>query len=89
MAKEALMDDIDMSDRLSAVPSRTSRRCAELYDKVECIGHRRAGAGGLSTVLDVKIKMYPTHAAGKPVAMIPNCAATRHAHFSDGSGPPI
>ena len=60
----------------------------ELYHKVNALGIGAQGLGGLTTVLDVKIKMYPTHAASKPVAMIPNCAATRHAHFvMDGSGP--
>src|SRR5437660_489878 len=60
----------------------------ELYDKVNALGIGAQGLGGLSTVLDVKIKTYPTHAANQPVAMIPNCAATRHAHFVlDGSGP--
>jgi fumarate hydratase class I len=60
----------------------------EIYDKVNALGIGAQGLGGLTTVLDVKIKMYPTHAASKPVAMIPNCAATRHAHFvMDGSGP--
>jgi len=60
----------------------------ELHDKVNALGIGAQGLGGLTTVLDVKIKMYPTHAASKPVAMIPNCAATRHAHFVlDGSGP--
>ncbi|RYF79529.1 MAG: fumarate hydratase, partial [Comamonadaceae bacterium] len=59
----------------------------ELYEKVNALGIGAQGLGGLTTVLDVKIKMYPTHAASKPVAMIPNCAATRHAHFvMDGSG---
>src|SRR5437773_9687853 len=60
----------------------------ELYDKVNSLGIGAQGLGGLSTVLDVKIRDYPTHAASLPVAMIPNCAATRHAHFVlDGSGP--
>ena len=60
----------------------------ELYDKVNALGIGAQGLGGLTTVLDVKIHDYPTHAASKPVAMIPNCAATRHAHFVlDGSGP--
>jgi len=60
----------------------------ELHDKVNALGIGAQGLGGLTTVLDVKIKLYPTHAASKPVAMIPNCAATRHAHFvMDGSGP--
>jgi fumarate hydratase class I len=58
----------------------------ELYEKVNALGIGAQGLGGLTTVLDVKIKMYPTHAASKPMAMIPNCAATRHAHFvMDGS----
>ena len=60
----------------------------ELFEKVNALGIGAQGLGGLTTVLDIKIKMYPTHAASKPVAMIPNCAATRHAHFvMDGSGP--
>jgi fumarate hydratase class I len=60
----------------------------ELYDKVNSLGIGAQGLGGLSTVLDVKIRTYPAHAANRPVAMIPNCAATRHAHFVlDGSGP--
>ena len=60
----------------------------ELYEKVNALGIGAQGLGGLTTVLDVKIKDYPTHAASKPVAMIPNCAATRHVHFMlDGSGP--
>src|SRR5574343_1808569 len=60
----------------------------KLYEKVNALGIGAQGLGGLTTVLDVKIKMYPTHAASKPIAMIPNCAATRHAHFvMDGSGP--
>jgi len=59
----------------------------ELYEKVNALGIGAQGLGGLSTVLDVKILDYPTHAASKPVGMIPNCAATRHAHFTlDGSG---
>jgi fumarate hydratase class I len=89
MAKEALMEDIDMSDLLKRGPqSDVEKLRVELYEKVNALGIGAQGLGGLSTVLDVKIKMYPTHAAGKPVAMIPNCAATRHAHFVlDGSGP--
>src|SRR5207253_8205876 len=60
----------------------------ELYQKVNALGIGAQGLGGLATVLDVKIMGYPTHAASKPVAMIPNCAATRHVHFTlDGSGP--
>jgi fumarate hydratase class I len=89
MAKEALMDDIDMYDLKQRGPSnKTEELRIELYDKVNALGIGAQGLGGLSTVLDVKIRMYPTHAASKPVAMIPNCAATRHAHFVlDGSGP--
>ena len=68
--------------------TRTEETRLELFTKVNALGIGAQGLGGLTTVLDVKIKMYPTHAASKPVAMIPNCAATRHAHFvMDGSGP--
>jgi len=88
MAKESLMDDIDMYELLQRGPSnKTEELRLELYDKVNALGIGAQGLGGLTTVLDIKIKMYPTHAASKPVAMIPNCAATRHAHFvMDGSG---
>ena len=93
MAKESLMEDLDMYE-LQAKSSRgealtqTEELRIELFDKVNALGIGAQGLGGLTTVLDVKIKMYPTHAAGKPIAMIPNCAATRHAHFvMDGSGP--
>ena len=68
--------------------TQTEELRLELYEKVNALGIGAQGLGGLTTVLDIKIKMYPTHAASKPVAMIPNCAATRHAHFvMDGSGP--
>ena len=89
MAKEALMDSIDMSELLARGPSsKLEELRIELYEKVNALGIGAQGLGGLTTVLDVKINMYPTHAASKPVAMIPNCAATRHAHFIlDGSGP--
>jgi fumarate hydratase class I len=89
MAKEALMDDIDMSALLARGPRTDVEKLrVELYEKVNALGIGAQGLGGLTTVLDVKIRMFPTHAAGKPVAMIPNCAATRHAHFVlDGSGP--
>ena len=89
MAKEALMDDIDMYDLKARGPSnKTEELRIELFEKVNALGIGAQGLGGLSTVLDIKIRMYPTHAASKPVAMIPNCAATRHAHFVlDGSGP--
>ena len=89
LAKESLMDPIDMFDLLKRGPSnKVEELRIELYEKVNALGIGAQGLGGLSTVLDVKIQLYPTHAASKPVAMIPNCAATRHAHFVlDGSGP--
>ncbi|MDY0745472.1 fumarate hydratase [Paucibacter sp. R3-3] len=89
MAKESLMDDIDMYELLDRGPqNKLEELRIELYEKVNALGIGAQGLGGLTTVLDVKIKTYPTHAASKPVAMIPNCAATRHAHFVlDGSGP--
>ncbi len=89
MAKESLMEPIDMADLKARGPkSKLEELRIELYDKVNALGIGAQGLGGLSTVLDVKILDYPTHAANKPIAMIPNCAATRHAHFVlDGSGP--
>jgi len=89
LAKQALMEDIDMYELLQRGPqNKTEELRIELYEKVNALGIGAQGLGGLTTVLDVKINMFPTHAAGKPVAMIPNCAATRHAHFvMDGSGP--
>ncbi len=89
LAKQALMDDIDMAALLRRGPrDKTEELRIELYEKVNALGIGAQGLGGLTTVLDVKIKMAPTHAASKPVAMIPNCAATRHAHLvMDGSGP--
>ena len=89
MAKQSLMDDIDMYELLKRGPqNKTEALRIELYEKVNALGIGAQGLGGLTTVLDVKINMHPTHAASKPVAMIPNCAATRHAHFTlDGSGP--
>ena len=93
MAKESLMDDIDMYELQSKASSgaaldKVEVLRLELFEKVNALGIGAQGLGGLTTVLDVKIKLYPTHAASKPVAMIPNCAATRHAHFVlDGSGP--
>jgi fumarate hydratase class I len=89
LAKEALMDDIDMFELLQRGPKdQLEELRIELYEKVNALGIGAQGLGGLTTVLDVKIKTYPTHAVGKPVAMIPNCAATRHAHVvMDGSGP--
>jgi len=89
MAKQSLMGDIDMSDLLAHGPkNKLDELRVELYEKVNALGIGAQGLGGLTTVLDVKIMMHATHAASKPVAMIPNCAATRHAHFVlDGSGP--
>jgi fumarate hydratase class I len=89
LAKQALMDDIDMHELLQRGPAnRLEALRIELYEKVNALGIGAQGLGGLTTVLDVKIKTFPTHAASKPIAMIPNCAATRHAHFVlDGSGP--
>jgi len=88
MAKEALMEPIDMHELIRRGPRNGLEELRlELYDKVNALGIGAQGLGGLATVLDVKILDYPTHAAGKPVGMIPNCAATRHAHFTlDGSG---
>jgi fumarate hydratase class I len=89
MAKESLMEPIDMAELKARGPkSKVEEMRIELYDKVNALGIGAQGLGGLSTVLDVKIHTYPVHAANRPVAMIPNCAATRHAHFVlDGSGP--
>src|SRR6266566_1288147 len=89
LAKQSLMDPIDMAELIARGPrDEVEKLRVELYEKVNALGIGAQGLGGLTTVLDVKIHTYPTHAAGKPVAMIPNCAATRHAHFVlDGSGP--
>jgi len=89
LAKESLMDPIDIQDLIARGPAnRAEELRIELYDKVNRLGIGAQGLGGLTTVLDVKVRDYPTHAANLPVAMIPNCAATRHAHFVlDGSGP--
>jgi fumarate hydratase class I len=88
LAKESLMEPIDMHALKARGPSnRLEELRIELYDKVNALGIGAQGLGGLSTVLDVKILDYPTHAASLPVAIIPNCAATRHAHFTlDGCG---
>jgi len=88
LAKEALMEPIDIHELRRRGPRTALEELRlELFDKVNALGIGAQGLGGLSTVLDVKILDYPTHAASKPVAMIPNCAATRHAHFVlDGSG---
>jgi fumarate hydratase class I len=89
LAKQSLMDPIDIQDLIARGPSTTAEKLrVELYDKVNRLGIGAQGLGGLTTVLDVKILDTPTHAANLPVAMIPNCAATRHAHVVlDGSGP--
>ena len=89
MAKWAMMEPLNMHELKARGPSnRAEELRLELYEKVNALGIGAQGLGGLSTVLDVKVVDYPTHAASKPVALLPNCAATRHAHFVlDGSGP--
>ncbi len=93
LAKESLMAPVDIHELVARGQrgeklSRVEELRLELYDKVNALGIGAQGLGGLTTVLDVKILDYPTHAASLPVAMIPNCAATRHVHFHlDGSGP--
>ncbi|GAB4255024.1 MAG: fumarate hydratase [Methylomicrobium sp.] len=89
LAKQACMESIDIHELIARGPANTLDELRlELYEKVNALGIGAQGLGGLTTVLDVKIKDFPTHAANKPVAMIPNCAATRHVHFVlDGSGP--
>jgi fumarate hydratase class I len=89
LAKQALMEPIDMAQLKQRGPRNDIEALRiEIFDRVNALGIGAQGLGGLATILDVKIKDWPCHAAGKPVAMIPNCAATRHAHFSlDGSGP--
>ena len=88
MAKEACMESIDIQDLIARGPNSALEELRlELYENVNALGIGAQGLGGLTTVLDIKIIDYPTHAANKPVAMIPNCAATRHVHFVlDGSG---
>jgi len=83
------MEPIDIQELISRGPKNTADELRiELYKKINALGIGAQGLGGLTTVLDVKVKDYPTHAANLPIAMIPNCAATRHAHFVlDGSGP--
>ncbi|MGV8941381.1 MAG: fumarate hydratase [Lysobacter sp.] len=89
LAKESLMEPIDITELLArGASNRVEELRIELFDKVNALGIGAQGLGGLTTVLDVKVKDFPTHAANLPVALIPNCAATRHAHFTlDGSGP--
>jgi fumarate hydratase class I len=89
LAKESLMDPIDIQELIDRGPQNAVEELRlEIYQKVNGLGIGAQGLGGLTTVLDIKIKDAPTHAASLPVAMIPNCAATRHVHFTlDGSGP--
>jgi fumarate hydratase class I len=89
MAKESLMDPIDMQELIArGAHTKIEALRIELYNKVNQLGIGAQGLGGLTTVLDVKIMDFPTHAANLPIAMIPNCAATRHLHIHlDGSGP--
>lgn len=89
MAKEALMESCDIQDLMARGATTTEEKLRlDIYDRVNKLGIGAQGLGGLTTVLDVKIKTAPTHAASKPVVMIPNCAATRHIHFTlDGNGP--
>jgi len=91
LAKESLLDPIDIQSLIQRGPQDAAEELRlELYDKVNQLGIGAQGLGGLTTVLDVKVSTYPTHAASLPVAMIPNCAATRHIHFHlDGNGPAI
>ncbi|NVO08242.1 MAG: fumarate hydratase, partial [Rhodoferax sp.] len=91
LAKESLMAPVDIQElQARGAKNRVEELRLELYEKVNALGIGAQGLGGLTTVLDVKILDYPTHAASLPVAMIPNCAATRHVHFHlDGSGPAI
>ncbi|WP_097461831.1 fumarate hydratase [Mangrovitalea sediminis] len=91
LAKESLLDPIDIHElQARGASNRAEELRLELFEKVNQLGIGAQGLGGLTTVLDVKVKDYPTHAANKPVAIIPNCAATRHAHFVlDGTGPSL
>lgn len=91
LAKEALLEPVDIQELRERGPSnRAEQLRLELFDKVNALGIGAQGLGGLTTVLDIKVKDYPTHAANKAIAIIPNCAATRHTHFTlDGSGPAL
>jgi fumarate hydratase class I len=88
LAKKSLMDPIDIGELLARGPqSKLEELRLEIYNRVNALGIGAQGLGGLTTVLDVKVLDYPTHAASLPVAVIPNCAATRHIHFTlDGTG---
>jgi fumarate hydratase class I len=89
LAKEALLEPIDIQElQEKGAETRSEELRLELFDKINRLGIGAQGLGGLTTVLDVKVKDFPTHAANKAIAMIPNCAATRHIHFTlDGAGP--
>ncbi len=89
LAKEAILEPVSIHElQARGAQTRLEELRLEIYDKVNRLGIGAQGLGGLTTVLDVKLRDYPTHAASKPVALIPNCAATRHVHFTlDGSGP--
>lgn len=89
LAKEALLEPINIQELITKGPnSRAEELRIELFEKINNLGIGAQGLGGLTTVLDVKVLDFPTHAANKPIALIPNCAATRHTHFKlDGSGP--
>ena len=89
LAKEAILEPVTIHELQALGPhNRLEELRLEIFEKVNALGIGAQGLGGLTTVLDVKLKDYPTHAASKPVALIPNCAATRHVHFIlDGSGP--
>jgi len=91
LAKESLLDPVDIQDlQERGAANRSEELRLELFDKVNALGIGAQGLGGLTTVLDIKIKDYPTHAANKAIAIIPNCAATRHAHFTlRGEGPAL
>lgn len=91
LAKKSLMAPVDMAELLvRGAQNKLEELRIELYHKVNALGIGAQGLGGLTTVLDIKILDFPTHAASKPIALIPNCAATRHIHFSlDGSGPAV
>src|SRR6202020_309518 len=91
LAKKSLMDPIDMPELLArGAANRLEELRIEIYRRVNDLGIGAQGLGGLTTVLDVKVLDYPTHAASLPVAVIPNCAATRHIHFTlDGTGPAV
>ena len=91
LAKKSLMAPVDMAELIArGAQNKLEELRIELYHKVNALGIGAQGLGGLTTVLDIKILDFPTHAASKPIALIPNCAATRHIHFSlDGSGPAV